>query len=89
MHMNAAMRHLTVRNVPAELAHALVAEKTRRGESLNKTVIDLLRRSLGLVPDAPYDNGLGRLAGDWSEADLREFEGSTKMFNQIDEELWR
>ena len=87
--MNASIRHLTVRNVPAELAHALLAEKTRRGESLNKTVIDLLRRSLGLVPDAPYDNGLGRLAGDWSETDLREFERNTKMFDQIDEEPWR
>ena len=87
--MNASMRHLTVRNVPAELAHALVAEKTRCGESLNKTVIDLLRRSLGLVPDAPYENGLGRLAGDWSEADLQDFETNTKMFDQIDEELWR
>lgn len=89
MHMNASIRHLTVRNVPAELAHALLAEKARRGESMNKTVIDLLRRSLGLVPDAPYQNGLGRLAGDWSDADLREFEGNTKMFDQIDEELWR
>ena len=83
------MRHLTVRNVPAELARALTEEKTRRGVSLNQTVIDLLRRSLGQGPHAPYDNGLGRLAGDWSEEDLREFESNTKMFEQIDEELWR
>ncbi|MCY4374200.1 MAG: hypothetical protein OXC31_10545 [Spirochaetaceae bacterium] len=83
------MKHLTVRNVPAELARALTEEKTRRGVSLNQAVIDLLRRSLGQGPDAPYDNGLGHLAGDWSEEDLREFETNTKMFEQIDEELWR
>ena len=35
------------------------------------------------------ENGLGRLAGDWSEADLQEFETNRKMFDQIDEELWR
>ena len=80
---------LTVRNVPAELAEALMAEKTRRGESLNGTVIDLLRRGLGLAPDTSYDNGLGRHAGDWSEEDLQEFEANTKMFQQVDEELWR
>ena len=33
------MTHLTVRNVPSELAEALMAEKTRRGGSLNATVI--------------------------------------------------
>ena len=83
------MTHLTVRNVPAEVAEALVAEKTRRGGSLNATVIDLLRRALGVTPDASYDNGLGRHAGDWSEADLQEFEANTRMFQQVDEELWR
>ena len=83
------MKHLTVRNVPAELAEALMAEKTRRGGSLNRTVIDLLRRALGLAPDASYDNGLGLHAGDWSQAELQEFEDNTRIFQQIDEEPWR
>ncbi len=83
------MTHLTVRNVPAEVSEALMAEKTRRGGSLNATVIDLLRRALRVTPDASYDNGLGRHAGDWSEADLQEFEANTGMFQQVDEELWR
>ena len=82
------MAHLTVRNVPAEVSQALAAEKTRRGESLNATVIDLLRRALGVNSGASYDNGLGRHAGDWSEADLQEFEANTRMFRQVDPELW-
>jgi len=44
--MNAS--HLTVRNLPDELAAALEKEKRRRGTSLNQTVIDLLRQSLGV-----------------------------------------
>ena len=32
---------------------------------------------------------LGRHAGDWSEADLQEFEANTGMFQHVDEELWR
>ena len=83
------MRHLTVRNVPGEVADALLAEKSRRGASLNQTVLDLLRRALGLAPDAAYENGLSRHAGDWSQEELREFEDNTRMFRQIDEELWR
>ena len=50
------MKYLTVRNVPVEVAEALLAEKTRRGESLNQTVLDLLQHALGLAPDAAYEN---------------------------------
>ena len=70
------MTHLTVRNVPAEVAQALAAEKTRRGESLNATVIDLLRRALGVNSGAWYDNGLGRHA--WIAA-LAAREGATVL----------
>lgn len=67
------MKHLTVRGVPPDVAEALDAEKKRRGESLNKTVIQLLRVALRLSPE-PYDNGLGRFAGKWTEEDLEDFE---------------
>ncbi len=83
------MKHLTVRNVPDELAAAIEAEQTRRGASLNQTVLTLLRRALGLEPDRPFDNGLGRFAGTWSEDELREFEAATAQFEEVDPELWR
>jgi hypothetical protein len=34
-------------------------------------------------------NGLGRLAGTWSEQDLRTFEQATGMFEAVDDEVWR
>ncbi len=80
--------HLTVRNVPDDLAHALQQEKRRRGASMNRTVIQLLRRALGLGPSRERDNGLGRLAGTWSREELEEFESATACFGQIDPELW-
>jgi len=79
--------HLTVRGLPADLARALEQEKRRRGATLNSTVIDLLRRAVGLSPEA-YDNGLGRLAGTWSDNELTRFEQATKCFEQVDAELW-
>jgi len=78
---------LTIRNLPAPLADALEREKRRRGRSLNQTVIELLGQSLGV--EKSRSNGLGRLAGGWSDEDLRRFEGAVAPFEQIDEELWK
>ena len=82
------MRHLTVRNVPSDLAEALEREKRRRRTSLNRTVIDLLRQTLGVGIEAPR-NGLERLAGGWTDEDLQRFEEATEEFERIDEEHWR
>ena len=83
------MRHLTVRNVPLDLGRALDHERRRRGSSLNQTVLDLLREGLGVGAGFSKSNGLARLAGTWTEADLREFEASIAVTEQVDEELWR
>ena len=42
------MRHLTIRNIPPEVAEALEGRRARSRASLNQTVIDLLRRALGV-----------------------------------------
>ena len=81
--------HLTVRGLPRALSEALAAEKRRRGTSLNQTVIDLLASALGVASKAGRSNGLGHLAGTWTEADFAEFERLTAGFGDIDEELWR
>ena len=82
------LKNMTVRNIPPELAEALDEERRRRGDSLNKTVLDLLRQGLGVGPRA-RSNGLARLAGTWSEEEFREFEEATAFFEQVDEELWQ
>ena len=82
------MSHLTVRNVPSEVIDALRGEKQRRGTSLNQTVIDLLRQSLG-TPDTRRRNGLRRFAGTWDDKDLAEFEQAIAVTEEIDEEMWK
>ncbi len=85
----APAKHLTIRDVPDDLARALAEETQRRGEPLDRAVIDLLRRALGVGAGPGYDNGLGRLAGTWSEQDLAGFEEATRCFEAIDADLWR
>ena len=81
------MRHLTVRNVPPDLAEALARERDRLKLSLNQTVIELLRHGLGV--QRKRSNGLARLAGTWTAEEHEGFEAAIAPFEQIDEELWR
>ena len=81
------MKTLTVRDVPPEVAEALEREKRRRGESLNRTVIELLSQGLGV--GTARSNGLGHLAGTWTEEEFQEFERAIAPFEEIDDELWR
>lgn len=81
------MKHLTVRDLPPELAEALEREKRRRGDSLNGTVIGLLSQGLGV--GTARSNGLAQLAGRWSEEEFRGFEEAVAPFERVDDELWR
>ncbi len=81
------MKALTIRGVPEDVASALDDERRRRGTSLNATVLDLLRQALGV--GTTRSNGLGRLAGGWSEEDFEAFEKATAVFEEIDPEMWR
>lgn len=83
------MRHLTIRNIPEDLARALEVERRRRGLSLTQTVKDLLRHSLSVGTGVRASNGLARLAGTWSAEELAEFEAATDVFEQVDPELWK
>lgn len=79
--------HLTIRGIPTALAHALDQEKRQCGLSLNQTVINLLSQSLGVR--GTRSNGLTKLAGTWTEQDLKEFEVVTAPLNEIDPDLWK
>lgn len=83
------MKHLTVRNLPPPIAKALEKERRRRGKSLNKTVIELLGQGLDVALPHGRNNGLRRLAGTWSEAELKRFNKAIIATEVIDEDLWR
>lgn len=83
------MKTMTVRNVPAELAEALEAEKRRRGLSLNRTVLALMGEALGTSTGRGRSNGLRELSGSWSEEEYRRFESAVAPFGEIDEEIWK
>ena len=58
------------------------------GESLNRTLIRLLREAVGLNPTRKKRD-LSALAGTWSQEEADEFDREVRQFGEIDDELWR
>ena len=83
------MKIMTVRNVPIELAQALHKEQRKRGTSLNRTVLALLRNALRVPNQAVRSNALRQLAGAWSEAEYRRFEQAVAPLGEVDEVMWQ
>jgi plasmid stability protein len=87
------MKQLTVRGVNDDLHSALKKEADRRGTSMNRVVLALLKEAVGV------SNGNGRyqtvfddldhLAGTWSRKEAEVFEQSLKQQRTIDEKLWQ
>lgn len=81
--------YLTVRNLPSDVAAELERERKRHGASLNQTVVNVLRRGLGLGQERK-SNGLAALAGKWSQEDLAAFEQAVQETSEaVDEDVWR
>ena len=70
------MKTLTLRGIEPELEMRLRKLAKESSRSLNATILDLLRRSLGVGPRKTVYTDLDALAGGWSEADLAQFRSS-------------
>lgn len=86
------MKTITLRGIDEVMERALREKSEQLSlKSLNATILYVLQDALGLTKrrhHAVYRD-LDHLVGTWSEADLKEFEEATAVFEQVDEELWR
>jgi hypothetical protein len=83
------MNQLTLRQIPEPLESKLRDFARREGTSLNKSIIVLLKRALGTDKEHRVRRDLSFLAGSWSEEESREFDANTRVFEEIDPELWQ
>jgi hypothetical protein len=86
----ATMKSITLRGIDGELEEALKRLAKESSSSVNATILQLLRRAVGLEKKKFHvvHHDLDALAGTWSEEELREFERNTRPFSEVDEELW-
>lgn len=84
---------LTIRGLDDDLARKVQSLAKDEGLSLNQAVLKLLRRGAGLATPKPDEDVIGDsldwFIGSATEEETRELEESLKMFDTIDEELWK
>ena len=69
------MKTITIRGIDARLQSELEKVSAKESKSLNKTILSLLRKSLGVEGKIKYPtyDDLDFLAGSWSKEDEKEF----------------
>jgi hypothetical protein len=77
----------TIRNIPVSIDRELRERSRRNDKSLNETVVDTLRRGLGIGPDEPSYDDLDDLIGTWK--DDPDFDRAVAEQDTVDETLWR
>ena len=87
------MKQLTVWGLEPELERRLRATARARGVPLNKAALDLMRQAAGLATDEPRSSvigdGLDAFIGSWDEVEERQVLDAVRVFETVDEGLWR
>ncbi|MEK6779766.1 MAG: hypothetical protein AABY80_08860 [Candidatus Deferrimicrobiota bacterium] len=86
------MTQITLRISDPEIEKEIRRKAKESRKSLNKVVLDLIRAGAGLgggKKKTPRGASLAKLAGGWTDQDAREFEEAIKIFEEIDEEMWK
>jgi len=87
------MKQITIRNIPEEVKKAIQKEAHRKGVSMNKAIISLLERTVKATSPVKKKrilyHDLDHLAGTWSNEEAKEFRKNTRMFEKINEDVWK
>lgn len=87
------MHTLTIRNVPSAIASRLRLAASKSNLSLNKTVVTMLGKALGLEPQEGGANAVRRDIGSvfhrWTPEEAGQFDSALKALGTIDEEMWK
>lgn len=82
------MSTLTIRTPDDRLGEVLRKESQRRGESINKLVVEILETALSTKQQKRRYTDLDALAGTWTEADYENFQKAVNSFSQVDSQDW-
>jgi plasmid stability protein len=83
------MSQITLRQIPKDLETRLRAMAQESHTSLNKTIIAILLKALGLSSGGRKKRNLDDLSGSWDSSEAEEFEKNTAVFERIDPEIWQ
>lgn len=85
------MKSMTLRGIDPVLAEKLAQTTRQSGKSMNRLVLEAVRRQLGLTEEKPRKaeyHDLDHLFGRWTEDEFKRIQGRIDAGRRIDPELW-
>ena len=79
----------TLRKIPDNLYKQLRNIARRNNTSINKTIINILKKSTGVENGEDKKRDLADLSGAWEKKEYDDFRTHTRIFDTIDEEVWK
>lgn len=85
------MKTLTIRGIDPDLDRAIKARASQNNLSANQWIIQALKKVTGTGKEPVFKkhHDLDALAGGWTKEDAAAFRRNTKIFERIDEDLWK
>jgi hypothetical protein len=86
-----AMKAITLRNIPPDVARAVQRRASQEGQSLNKAVLELVAEGAGLKKRARKvrNTDLDSLFGKWSKKEADAFDRHLRELRKVDPEIWK
>jgi ribosomal protein S24E len=85
------MKAITIRGIEPEVAEELKRAAKIKGKSINRLVLDMIKKEFGFEKKKKYSrtyNDLDDLFGKWSQEEFQKISSKIDQERQIDPELW-
>ncbi len=85
------MKTISIRGIDAETDRVLKARAQQDNLSVNQWILQALKKATGTGKEPRFKkhHDLDQLAGTWSKEETKEFRKAMRIFEKIDEELWK
>lgn len=85
------MKTITIRGIDPRLDQRIKSWAKQNHLSVNQWVLEVLKKVTGLRKEPIFKKhyDLDGLAGGWTKEEARAFQKNTKIFERIDEEVWK
>jgi len=83
------MKSITIHDLDSDLYKSIQSQAMSQGISLNKTIKQILKRSLGLTKKRAEKRDFSKFVGVWSKKEADAIDKVLEDFEKIDEEDWK
>jgi hypothetical protein len=91
MHRGTVMKTITIRGIDPKLDQVIKSQAKQSSLSVNQWVLHALKRVTGMEKEPVFKrhHDLDVFAGGWSKEEVKAFHENTRIFENIDEDVWK